>query len=89
MPLDPMTAPFPWKLTALKKAKANKRENRKAVGLLEVNGLAAGHLAEVVVVDVPTKARAKERQKESPKGRKATRIRKEEPKERKEEEEAK
>ena len=56
---------------------------------MEVNGLAAGHLVEVVVVDVPTKARAKERQKESPKERKAIRIRKEEPKERKEEEEAK
>jgi hypothetical protein len=89
MPLDPTTAPFPWKLIASKRAKANKRENRKAVGLLEVNGLAAGHLAEVVVVDVRTKARVKERQKENLKGRRATRIRKEEPKERKEEEEAK
>jgi hypothetical protein len=56
---------------------------------LEVNGLGAGHLAEVVVVDAPTKARVKERQKENPKERKAIRIRKEEPKERKEEEEAK
>jgi hypothetical protein len=89
MPLDPTTAPFPWKLIASKRAKANKRESRKAVGLLEVNGLAAGHLAEVVVVDAPTKARVKERQKENPKERKAIRIRKEEPKERKEEEEAK